>query len=84
MRKTKETDGIESDGKERDRKEHCSDQKRKSITGMMKRRGRKERNNGESVRGKVSNKGDAKRRSYSEALIEGALRTERVFMGDSI
>ena len=84
MRKTKETDGIESDGKETDRKEHCSDKKRKSITGMMKRRGRKERNNGESVRGKVSNQGDAKRRSYSEALIEGALRTERVFMGDSI
>ena len=26
----------------------------------------------------------AKRRSYSEAVIEGALRTERVFMGDSI
>ena len=34
--------------------------------------------------GKVSNNGDAKRRSYSEAVIEGALRTERVFMGDSI
>ena len=34
--------------------------------------------------GKVSNQGDAKRRSYSEAVIEGALRTERVFMGDSI
>ena len=28
--------------------------------------------------------GDAKRRSYSEAVIEGALRTERIFMGDSI
>ena len=34
--------------------------------------------------GKVSNQGDAKRRSSSEAVIEGALRTERVFMGDSI
>ena len=34
--------------------------------------------------GKVSNQGDAKRRSYSEAVIEGALRTERVFMGDLI
>ncbi|KAK2187196.1 hypothetical protein NP493_176g03058 [Ridgeia piscesae] len=34
--------------------------------------------------GKVSNQGDAKRRSYSEAVIEGALRTERLFMGDSI
>ena len=31
--------------------------------------------------GKVSNQGDAKRRSYSEAVT---LRTERVFMGDSI
>ncbi|KAK2174025.1 hypothetical protein NP493_835g03010 [Ridgeia piscesae] len=49
-----------------------------------KKRDRKERNNGESGRGKVSNQGDAKRRSYSEALIEGALRTERVFMRDSI
>ena len=34
--------------------------------------------------GKVSNQGDAKWRSFSEAVIEGALRTERVFMGDSI
>ena len=34
--------------------------------------------------GKFGNQGDAKRRSYSEAVIEGALRTERVFMGDSI
>ena len=33
---------------------------------------------------KVSNQGNAKRRSYSEALIEGALRIERVNMGDSI
>ena len=49
-----------------------------------KKRGRKERNNRESGRGIVSNQGDAKRRSYSEAVIEGALRTERVFMGDSI
>ena len=49
-----------------------------------KKRGRKERKNRESGRGKSSNQGDAKRRSYSEAVIEGALRTERVFMGDSI
>ena len=33
---------------------------------------------------KVSNQGDAKRRSNSEAVIEGTLRTERVFMGYSI
>ena len=46
-----------------------------------KKRGRKERNNKESGKGKVNDQVDAKRRSYSEA---GALRTERVFMGDSI
>ena len=51
---------------------------------VRKKRYRKERNNRESGRGKVSNQGDAKRRSYSEAVIEGALRTERLFMGDSI
>jgi len=51
---------------------------------VRKKRGRKERNNRESGRGKVSYEGDAKRRSYSEAVIEGALRTERVFMGESI
>ena len=57
----------------------------KSITRTMTgRRDRKEKNNRESGRGKVSNQGDAKRRSYSEAVIEGALRKERVFMGDSI
>ena len=32
----------------------------------------------------VNNQVDAKRRSYSEAVIEGTLRTETVFMGDSI
>ena len=36
-----------------------------------KKRDRKERNNRESGRGKVSNQGDAKRRSYCEAVIEG-------------
>ena len=34
--------------------------------------------------GKVNDQVDAKQRSYSEAVIEGALRTERVFMGDYI
>ena len=47
------------------------------------KRDRKERNNRESGRGK-SQQGDEKRRSYSAAVIEGALRTERVFMGDPI
>ena len=49
-----------------------------------KKRSRKERNNREGGRGKVSKQGVVKRRSYSEAVIEGALRTESVFMGDSI
>ena len=60
--------------------------KRKSITRTMT--GRKETGKKGTIEkaagGKVSNQGDAKRRSYSEAVIEGALRTERVFMGDSI
>ena len=48
-----------------------------------KKSGKKEWNNRQSGRGKVSNQGDAKRRSYSGAVIEEALRTETVFMGDS-
>ena len=60
--------------------------KRKSITRVMT--GRKEAGKkGTTVKaagGKVSNQGDAKRRSYSEAVIEEALRTEREFMGGSI
>ena len=60
--------------------------KRKSITRTMT--GRKETGKKgtteKAAGGKVSNQGDGKRRSYSEAVIEGALRTERVFMGDSI
>ena len=60
--------------------------KRKSITRTM--RGRKEtgkKGTTEKAAGeKVSNQGDAKRRSYSETVIDGAFRKERVFMGDSI
>ena len=60
--------------------------KGKSITGMMT--GRKEagkKGTTEKAGGrKVNDQGDATRRSYSEAVIEGASRTERVFMGDSI
>ena len=37
-----------------------------------------------ATEGKVNDQVDAKRRSYSEAVIEGALRTERVFINDSI
>ena len=47
-----------------------------------KKRCRKERENSEGGRGKVNEEVDAKRRSYCEAMIEWALRTERVFMGD--
>ena len=74
-------------GKTKGRKELRVDMtKRKSITRKMS--GRKETGKKgpteKAAGGKVSNQGDAKRRSYSEAVIEGALRTERVFMGDSI
>ena len=82
-------DMIEADatgGKTKGRKELRVDvTKRKSITRMVS--GRKEagkKGTEKAAGGKVSNQGDAKRRSYSEAVIEGALRTERVFMGDSI
>ena len=74
-------------GKTNGRKEVRVDvTKRKSITRTMtgrKETGRKGTTE-KAAGGKVSNQGDAKRRSYSEAVIEGALRTERVFMGDSI
>ena len=62
----------------------CDQTEVNNKDGVRKKRDRKERTNRESGRGKVSNQGDTKRRSYSEAVIEGALRTERVFMGDSI
>ena len=69
-------------GKTNGRKEVRLDvTKRKSITRTMT--GRNETGK-KAAGGKVSNQGDAKRKSYSEAVIEGALRTERVFMGDSI
>ena len=74
-------------GKTNGRKEVRGDViKRKSITRTMtggKETGKKGTTE-KAAGGKVSNQGDAKRRSYSEAVIEGALRTERVFMGDSI
>ena len=58
----------------------------KSITRTMT--GRKETGKKGTTEtaagGNVSNQVDAKWRSYSEAVIEGALRTERVFMGGSI
>ena len=74
-------------GKTNGRKEVRVDvTKRKSITRTMT--GRKETGKKgtteKAAGGKVSNQGDAQWRSYSEAVIEGALRTERVFMGDSI
>ena len=74
-------------GKTKGRKELRVDMtKRKSITRKMSGRkdSGKKGTTEKAAGGKVSNKGDAKRRSYSEAVIEGALRTERVFMGDSI
>ncbi|KAK2154910.1 hypothetical protein NP493_2127g00000 [Ridgeia piscesae] len=75
-------------GKMKGRKEVRVDvAKRKSITRTMTgrketgKKGTKEKAAG----GKITDQGDAKRRSYSEAVIEWVLRrTERVFMGDSI
>ena len=151
MRMTKETDGIESDDRERGRKDEYSEKKdeerrlrgwraiqrkpngeknnrkrdmqdgdsreggRDSRTGEdrsrcdrrkdegkkgsesrcdqtdvnnrdddRKKRDGKERNNRESGSGKVKDQVDVNRRSYSEAVIEGALRTEKVFKGNSI
>ena len=69
-------------GKTNGRKEVRGDvTKRKSITRTMSRRKEtgKKGTTEKAAGGKVSNQGDAKRRSYSEAVIEGALRTERVF-----
>ncbi|KAK2159855.1 hypothetical protein NP493_1688g00002 [Ridgeia piscesae] len=74
-------------GKTNGRKEVRGDvTKRKSITRTMtgKKETGKKGTTEKAAGGKVSNQGDAKRRSYSEAVIGGALRTERVFMGDSI
>ena len=74
-------------GKMKGRKEMRVDvTKRKSITRMIsgKKEAGKKGTTEKAAGGKVSNQGDAKRRSYSGAVIEGALRTERVFMGDSI
>ena len=74
-------------GKMKGRKEVRVDaSKGKSIIGMMT--GRKEAGKkGTTEKGagrKVNDQVYAIRRNYSEAVIEGALRTERVFMGDSI
>ncbi|KAK2190037.1 hypothetical protein NP493_91g02006 [Ridgeia piscesae] len=70
-------------GKTNGRKEVRGDvTKRKSITRTMAgRQERQEREEQQRKRqGKVSNQ-DAKRRSYSEAVIEGALRTEKSIYG---
>ena len=48
--------------------------KENSITGMATgRRGREKRNNREGGGGKFNDQVDAKRKSYIEAVIEGAL-----------
>ena len=49
-----------------------------------KKRGMEKRNTKEGGREKSQRPGRCNWRSYSEAVIGGALRTERVFMGDSI
>ena len=86
---TVQKEGLQWDrrGKMKRRKEVRVDvSKRESTAGMMTGRkdaGKKGTTENASG-GKVKDHVDAKRRSYSEAVIEGALRTERVFMGDSI
>ena len=68
-------------GKTNGRKEVRGDvTKRKSITRTMT--GRKK--TGKEQESKRQGEKTAKRTSYSEAVIEEALRTERVLMGDSI
>ena len=74
-------------GKTKGRKELRVDvTKRMSITRKMS--GRKEAGKKgtteKAAGGKVRNQGDSKRRSYSDAVIERALRKEMVFMGGSI
>ncbi|KAK2157399.1 hypothetical protein NP493_1880g00017 [Ridgeia piscesae] len=71
-------------GKTNGRKEVRVDvTKRKSITRTMT--GRKDTGKKgtteKAAGGTVSHQGDAKRRSYSEAVIEGALRTEKGIYG---
>ncbi|KAK2190310.1 hypothetical protein NP493_79g08015 [Ridgeia piscesae] len=78
MRITKET---ETGG--RGRKEQCSDKKDEDRILRGGRASEEKETTEKSAGGKVDHV-DATRRSYSEAVIEGALRTERVFMGDSI
>ena len=74
-------------GKMKGRKEVRVDLlKAKSITRILtgrKEAGKKETTE-KAAEGKVNDQVDAKRRSYSEVVIEGALITESVFMGDSI
>ena len=51
------------------------------VTGRKKAA---KKNKEKAARRKVNYQVDATRRSYSEAVIEGALRTEMVIMGDPI
>ena len=58
----------------------CDEREANNRDDDMKKRGRKEKNTRETGRGKVNDQVDAKQRSYSEGVIEGALRSERVFV----
>ena len=62
----------------------CDERQVNNRDDDRKKRGRKEKNNRESCRGGgVNDQTDSKRKSYSEAVIGGTLRRERVFMGNS-
>ena len=71
-------------GKMTESKNRCVEREVNNRDDGRKKRDRKERNNRESGKGKVNDQVDTKRRSYAEAVIEGALRTERIRMRDSI
>ena len=62
----------------------CAEREVNNKDGDRKKRGRKRKEQQRKRQGEVNDEVDATRRSYSESVIEGTLRTERVFMGDSI
>ena len=57
--------------------------KRKTITGMVigRKEAGKKGTTEKAARGKVSKQGDAKRRSYSEAVIEGGIENRKGIYG---
>ena len=75
-------DKRKGDGK-KGSESRCVEREVNNRDDDRKKRGREKWNNREGGGRKVNDQVDATLRSYSEAVIEGALRTERVFMGFS-